>query len=240
MAERLSTGLRNAILGKKATVPTIVVGSTISFGDGTGTGGRDTIVDSGAALGNFVKRSIITVKGSASNDGSYEVLSVTAGTIEVAAGSFSTESSGATVVLAQPQGGSLSGILRNGVISLYSGTQPASADDAETGTLLGNISLSSGAFVGGSQTYGINFDVAATGVLAKDVDEVWSGTAVATGVAGWFRFYDNTKTTGLSATAVRLDGAIATSGSELNMANTSVTLNGSITVDTFTVTLPAS
>src|SRR6056297_812816 len=106
MALRLSPGLRNALLSTKAQATNLVTGTTISFGDGTGTSDRDQILDSGNGLAGFEKRKYITVSGSdgGTNDGTFEILSVTAGVIEVAAGSFSTESTGEQIILASANG----------------------------------------------------------------------------------------------------------------------------------------
>lgn len=137
-------------------------------------------------------------------------------------------------------GKSLADALVNGVIRIYSGSQPATADAAETGTLLCLITLASGAFTPGVATNGIELDVAASGAVSKKVAEVWSGVGLAAGIAGWFRHYDNAVTTGASSSAIRFDGAIATSGAEISMINQTVSVGGTITIDSYVVTLPAS
>ena len=85
---------------------------------------------------------------------------------------------------------------------------------------------------------GCNFQFpAASGVLTKETTD-WSGIAVATGTAGWFRIYsDSTDTQGSSTEFKRLDGAISTSGAELNLSSTAITSGGtfSINAGTFTV-----
>jgi len=240
MALRLSTGLRNALLDEKATANNLMVGTTISFEEGTGTDSRDRIVDSGDGLASFVRRGKVTVSGSTSNDGAYEILAVAAGYIEIAAGSLTTEVAGDTVILAGATGGSFSDLFQNSVLEIYSGSQPANADSDDTGTKLAVITLSSGAFSSGSPTNGINFGEVSSGVLAKEAGEVWSGVGLAAGTAGWFRLYDNSYTTGASISAVRLDGSVATSGGQLNMTNTSITIGGTTTVDSVALTMPAS
>ena len=131
----------------------------------------------------------------------------------------------------------------NGILCIFSGTQPADADAVETGTLLAKITVDSGAFVGGTATNGLNFDDPVAGVLAKAAAETWSGVGLAaagTGtVAGWFRFYANDYITGASASAVRFDGAISTSStSELQMSITTTAESAPIVVGTFNYTLP--
>jgi hypothetical protein len=137
-------------------------------------------------------------------------------------------------------GASFAEALLDGTLHIYSGAQPTTADDAETGTLLARITLASGAFVSGSSANGLEFGDASGGSVGKKGGEVWSGVGVATGTAGWFRFYANTVVTGASASAVRWDGACGTSGAQCNMGSTAVTLDGTVTIDTVSVTLPAS
>lgn len=148
------------------------------------------------------------------------------------------------LVAAVMQTGSFKGSMANGIIHIRSGSQPASADDTETGTLLAEITLDGGVFVPITGTNGINFGTVVAGVLEKAAAEAWSGLGLAAAgagtAAGWFRFYDINETLGASTEAVRFDGAIATSGAELNMPNTTITEDGSVSIDTFGVTLPQS
>jgi len=240
MSWRLSTGLRNALLEKAAFVPNAVSGTTISFGDGDGSSSRDTINDSGSGLADFTAGDYLTVLGSTSNDGTYKLLSVTAGIIEIAAGSLVAEAAGDAIILASAEGGSYRGIFRNCIIDIYSGSQPTSADDAETGTKLCRITESSGAFVAGAVDNGLNFGQVAAAVLGKEVGEVWSGVNLATGTAGWFRIYANDVTTGASTTGIRIDGACATSGAQLNLTSTSLTVGVTTTIDQVNLSMPAS
>ena len=125
-----------------------------------------------------------------------------------------------------------------GVIEVYSGSQPVSADAAVTGTLLGTVTLNSGAFTPGSPTNGLTFAAAANGVVAKS--GVWSFSGVAAGTAGWFRFKGNGSDAGTSSTVLpRLDGSVATSGADLNLSNISIAVGAPSTIDTFTWTQPA-
>lgn len=120
------------------------------------------------------------------------------------------------------------------VIDVYSGTQPASADDAPVGTKLVTISNNS------SGTY-LQFDSAPdAGVLAKSPAQTWSGVAVATGVAGWFRVRKLDDAGGTSTTLPRYDGTCATSGAQMNLGNLSITSAATVTVPSATLTMAAS
>ena len=242
MALRLSTGLRDKMLEKKAQAITVVTGTDISFGDGDGTGGRDTINQVANGLAGYEPGKLLTVVGSTLNDGTYEILSSAPGIVEVAAGSLNTEAAAAAVVLVSASGGSLTDLFRNCVMRIYTGSQPTSPNDAATGTLLVEITESSGTFTAGQPANGLNFGDSVNGVIGKASGETWSGQAGATGTAGWFRIFDNAMEDAgsISTTAPRIDGAIATSGAQLNMSNTSITSGGTTTIDTVAVTLPAS
>ena len=248
MTLRLSSGLRDAILDYKARATDLMTATTISFGDGDGTGGNDTINDSGDGLAGFSVGDMITVSGSTSNDGVYEILAVAAGVIQIPAGSLSTEAAGDSVILAAARGGSIADLMKYGVIRIFSGPQPASADDTEQGAMLVEITQSSGAFEFGTETNGLVMGNVTSHALKRETGEVWSGTAEATGKAGWFRFYANTMATGggseepigASTSAIRFDGFIATSGAQLNMSNTVVTAGGTVTIDSVALTQPGA
>lgn len=128
----------------------------------------------------------------------------------------------------------------NGVLYIYSGPQPATADAAVQGTLLMKITKASGAFSFGSATNGLNLGSPSAGVVAKDTD-VWSGVGIAVGTAGWFRLMGNTSDDlGSSTTLARMDGSIGTVGADLNLVSTSIAVGTPLTIDVFQYTLPAS
>ena len=127
----------------------------------------------------------------------------------------------------------------DGVIDIYTGTQPVSADSAISGTLLGRVTLNSGAFTAGSPTNGLTFAAASGGSVSKS--GVWSFAGLANGTAGWFRLKGNAlDNDGASTTLPRVDGSIATSGADLNLSNIAIAIGAPNTVDTFTWTQPAS
>lgn len=72
--------------------------TSIAFVDGGA--GADTITDSNSGFGIFTAGDIITVSGSTSNDGTYTIVSVVAGTITLATGVLTTEAAGANVTVA--------------------------------------------------------------------------------------------------------------------------------------------
>lgn len=128
----------------------------------------------------------------------------------------------------------------NGVLAIYSGTQPASADEAEVGELLCLITNGGGAFTPGSAENGLNFEpTPVTGTASKAEGENWTGTALKDGTATWFRFYANDYVTGASESAKRFDGRVSTgTGAELQLANVNMTRDGKVTINAFPVSLP--
>ena len=133
----------------------------------------------------------------------------------------------------------MAGALADGVIEIYTGAQPATANDPVSGTLLGTVTLNGAAFTPGSATNGLTFAAAANGAVSKSAT-AWQFTGLATGSAGWFRFKGNAVDAGGSdPTAVRLDGSIATSGGDMTIGNINVTVGAPNTVDQFVLTYPA-
>lgn len=118
----------------------------------------------------------------------------------------------------------------DGRIDIYTGSQPAAANDDVSGTLLATLSLASDSVTAG----------AASGVLT--FASITSDTNVdASGTAGWARIYDASEGVGGSSTTKkRIDLAISTSGSDLNFDSVTFVAGGTAAISSLTVTLPAS
>jgi len=244
-----STGLLNAQADATPSIPVQLAAATISFGDGTGAGGNDQILDSGNGLAVFADYPYywISVEGSTSNDGVYLVKTVAAGAVEIPAGSLATEVAGDAVVLSILAGGSFCDIMRNSVLYIYSGSRPTDADQIENGTLLAIISRAGGTFVSGSPEYGINLRQVSDRTVERMLDPatgaamLLSGTGLATLSSAWCRLHANTVVTGASTSAVRMDGRISTieSNAEIWMpGGTTITSGISVDINSFSITLP--
>jgi len=109
-----------------------------------------------------------------------------------------------------------------GTIQIRSGAQPATANDAATGTLLATLTMSDPAFA-----------AAVAGVSTLDTTPVLTTTGVAAGTAGWFRMLDSN---GLTV----MDGAVSTAGAELNLNTTTISVGVTVEITAGTVTMPAS
>lgn len=100
-----------------------------------------------------------------------------------------------------------------------------------------------GGVAGVDAANGLQFGDSAAGVLSKLSTQTWSGVAVATGTAGWFRFLGSVTDAGAADSSevyIRLDGNVATSGANLNLSSTSITSGATQTLDTWTLTEPAA
>jgi len=246
MALKLSTGLRDKMLGMvaipKAVMSIGISGSTFAYVDDAG-GDSITHAGNGFVTAGLSPGDLIYTYGSttgANNMAGVECLTVAAGTITFAAGAFTTDEAFATTThLVACKGGSLKDVFKDGILRIYSGTQPTNADTAFAGTLLLSVTAASGAFVAGAFGNGLEFGAAATGAISKNA-EVWSGAAAASGTSGWFRLMANaTDASGASTSLPRVDGSIGTSGADLNMSSTTITSGQTYTIDTFTLTLPS-
>jgi len=234
MAFKMSSGLRSSLMGAQDTTGAV---ATLAFTVTTNV--ITTSAQNFLTLG-FRPGDTITISGSASNDMVTTIASVASdGLTMVVDGDLATEAQGATVTITACAK-TFKDVFRNNVIRVYSGTVPADADtDEGAGTLLLEISKSSGVVTPGTSTNGNNFDAIAAGVLSKDAN-VWSDVGLATGTAAWYRMYDNGRITGASSTAKRCDGNVAVSGTTFILSGTSIKLGATTTLDTATFTMPAS
>ena len=121
-----------------------------------------------------------------------------------------------------------------GVIHVYTGSQPTSADNAATGTLLGKITEDAGAFTFGDTTNGLLFAAPDDGIIAKDGNQTWQLEGIADGTAGWARLMGNAlDDEGASETLPRIDFSVGGSSADLVLNNTSIATGAVTTIDQF-------
>jgi hypothetical protein len=115
-----------------------------------------------------------------------------------------------------------------GIVRIYTGAQPADPDTAPTGTLLATLVCSDPAFGAASD--------AAPGGQATANAVTDDSSADATGTAGWFRvFSTNDGATPLNAI---MDGECGTSGADMNLNSTSISAGATVSITSWTVTMP--
>lgn len=131
-------------------------------------------------------------------------------------------------------------IFLDGVIYIYSGAQPAKADDAVQGTLLGKVTVDGGAFSFGSAANGLEFAAPSGGAIEKVAADAWQFKGLADGVAGWGRLMGNANDDlGASTSLPRLDFSIGRTGADLNLSNTNIAVDAVHTIDVFRYSIPA-
>ena len=112
-----------------------------------------------------------------------------------------------------------------GFLMVYTGSQPADANQAVTGTLLAKLPLSATAFassVASGTTGSLIASAAANAITA--------GVAAATGTAGYHVLM---KSDGVTVVAM---GSVGTSGCDLNLNSTSITTGSLVSVSSYALT----
>ena len=108
----------------------------------------------------------------------------------------------------------------SGVIEFRTGAQPADANAVATGTLLATITLPADAFA-----------AAASGSAAKA--GTWQATVIAAGTAGWARMRNTGDT-------LRIDGSVGLAAEDYVFDVVVWEVDGTVTVNTATLSQPES
>lgn len=109
-----------------------------------------------------------------------------------------------------------------GKLRIYTGTQPATADTAASGTLLADATLIDPAF-----------GAAATGTATLADPAAVTGSSA--GTAGWFRVLDSNNNTVFDGSVTATGG-----GGDLQLSNTSIAVGQTVDISAGgTVTMPA-
>lgn len=124
-----------------------------------------------------------------------------------------------TNLAANAKANAVCALLNSGFLDIYEGDQPATANTA-IGSQTKLASLAFSATACGAAVAG----VATANAITSDTD------ADATGTANFFRAWKSDHTTPV------LDGTIGTSGADLNLTSTAITIHGTVPVTTFTIT----
>lgn len=113
-----------------------------------------------------------------------------------------------------------------GIISIYSGSQPATTLTADSGTKGCTLTLSATAF-------GASTSATANGLATATANAITSDTNAAASItAGYFRLK-----TAVGGTTI-YQGNVGTSGADLNMNTTTITAGDTVAITSFKATLP--
>ena len=86
---------------------------------------------------------------------------------------------------------------------------------------------------------GLDLDTAAAdGAISKAPAQVWSGTAVASGTATFWRYVQSTDTGAATTTELRMQGTVGGAGADLFVQSTAFTSTTLYSLDYFSVTIP--
>lgn len=220
----LSSGAKKAVSGRRLTGSNKLLTDTVEFT-------TDQILDTGKlaafGAGDFVHASF------GSNDNvENQVISGDAGQLTFAAGAWTPQAAGTSILIQKPSSGSLLEVMKNGVLCLYGSPMGSSADASEgLSNLLAILTKGGQTFTPGESSGG--FSMMLDGItLVNSLDpstgekEVVSGLGLIDGTPTWGRWYDNLMVQGESTTAVRIDGVVSTSSSALFTLSTQVVQAG--------------
>jgi hypothetical protein len=112
------------------------------------------------------------------------------------------------------------GIYHLSIIDLYDGSQPASANDAPNGTLLGSITVGGATYNESTGENGLQFDAPANGVIGKPSAASWAYTGIAAGTIryGRLRTFGDSKAADSSALYPRVDLSAGVSSGEIRLS----------------------
>ena len=129
--------------------------------------------------------------------------------------------------------GSLRSLLNGGLIRIYAGQVPASADLALGGAvLLNEISVGGN---GGALTFEAT---APLGILKKSVAENWTGNNLSGGMPTFFRFVKPGDSGDASVSAVRLQGTAGQLGSDMFISSLPLVEGAPQAFSVFELTIP--
>ena len=257
MTIRIGTGLRNH-LAQHGSFKNAMEGGKIEIWSGSQPATPQTAASgtllctitnaSGARTAETVSSGTVTLTGGAS--GSIDTVTVNSvniipsGTVAYNTSLTQTATDLATAINNNTSNPEYRAESSGAVVTIYAmrntGTSPNTF--VVTATLT-TITATYGNMAGGvASANGLSWGSAATGVIDRLSTQTWSGVNAATGTAGWFRAYGSVADAGgtdATTTAIRMDGAIAASGSDLNMS-VDLTSAATTTISSLATTVPAS
>ena len=128
----------------------------------------------------------------------------------------------------------LRNLLTGTELRIYGGPVPSSPTDS-----IGSATLLVVIKKDGST--GVSFEPAASGgTLTKAAAEIWTGNAIATGTATFFRMVTPSDDNSLSLSNYRIQGNVAIAGGDMNISNLSIAMGAPQAISYFYLTIPES
>lgn len=254
MTMRLSTGIRN-YLNKYGSIAQALQNGRIEIYSGAQPTSPDAAVtgtllttltnNAGALTQESLATGTVTLAGSAGS-----VTQITVGGISLleAAVPFNgtlnqTALDLAAMINRSPSSPEYTATAAGAVVTIQA--SPGSGATPNTLTVAGTLATMTATYTamtgGVAAVNGLLFDLSSVGVMQKLATQTWSGVNVATGTAGWFRQYGGpTDSGGLDSAGIfnRLDGAIASSGAEMNFNSTAFVAAATTTLAQWQMTVP--
>lgn len=253
MALELSTKLRNDILNGRG-LREIFADSKVMIYSGSAPATAD-LAPTGTLLVTITKSSaaVSAAEVSTRQEGKIAITTMTTAQLckitlngtnyECAAGSDTEATAAATIAASfnrqcglagQPVIFGACGTADIYVISRIPGVAFTLADNTSEGT----VTVTEAA-VANALSDAIRFTTPSSGAITK-ASETWSGVAVATNTAGYFRLVNSSDDYSNDTTFLypRLQGNVGTSGQEMTLSNTAITTGATQTIDTATITMP--
>lgn len=233
MAVKYSQALCKALLDKqlvKIVEATATANEDISLVDGGA--GEDTIIGGSSVnflTAGFKKGDAIYVRkatASADNITAVQCTAVTATTINLPTGTWTTgEANSAALLVMAADGGSYKNLFNNMNVTIFSGTQPDDPDEASTQKGAATALITYSGFAFGDATYNTTDEQGEVDILSAI-----SANAANTGTGAWFRIWMGIPGTDESAgrdaastTAIRVDGSVGITTGDLRLVSTAFT-----------------
>jgi hypothetical protein len=132
-----------------------------------------------------------------------------------------------------PAGSSLGDAIDGGQLIIYSGSAPATADAAATGTVL--VTYTEDA----TGSFNLTFEPSTSGgSLVKAAAQTWSGASSASGTGGYFRYVVTGDDGTPSTTQVRIQGTVGGAGADLFLASSEFDGSSTYFIDAFAIAIP--
>lgn len=231
MTVRRSTGYKDLLLGKRTELTN--ESATSSSSVAIGTGSKTFTISLNSATETIPATTIVHIVdgGNSANTMRGVVTSHSGTTMVIYVTSVTGSGTISSWNLSFSKGNGFKGIFDGCFLACYSGTQPASADSAATGTLLFTVTKDADGVTG------LTWGAPANGSITNNPAETWQGTGLTTGTIGWCRMYiagDTPANADSVAAYPRIDFSAGRSGTDAIFSSVDVAVGSPHILQSFT------